>query len=109
MTDDFFDEVTETHFNLWRHNPVTAAFLHYLGDQADNFRDVAMVLWEDGRLDATNPHEALNANVLRGRTLALRELQRITVGDIREFYRQKREDRQDQSRYEESPPEGLPG
>lgn len=81
-------DLGEEEFQQWRHHPVTAAFLHFLEDQADNFRTAAADLWEVGRLDPNNPNGELNANVLRGRTLALRELSTLTLEEMRGFYQQ---------------------
>jgi hypothetical protein len=74
-------ELSEESFNLWRHNPITSAYLQYLGDQVEAFRMAAADLLEAGNLD--------NTDVIRGRLLTLRELQNLSLGDIRNFYRQE--------------------
>jgi hypothetical protein len=72
-------ELSEESFHLWRHNPVTAAYLRYLGDQVEAFRTAAADLLEAGNLD--------RSDVIRGRLMTLRELQNLSLDDIRNFYR----------------------
>ena len=72
--------LSEQEFNLWRHNPLTSAYLSYLGDQIEAFRTAAADLLEQGNLEP-------QADVLRGRLLTLRELQTLTLPDIHNFYR----------------------
>ena len=74
--------LSEQEYNLWRHNPITAAYLLYLGDQADAFRTAAADLLEAGNLMP-------QADTIRGRILTLRELQTLSLGDIQNFYRQE--------------------
>ena len=73
--------LSEQEFQLFRHNPITAAYLLYLGDQVDAFRTAVGDLLEAGQLDR-------QADVIRGRLLTLRELQNLALDDIRNFYRQ---------------------
>lgn len=75
-------ELTPEGYNLWRHNPITAAYLLYLGDQIEAFRTAAIDLLEAGALDK-------QAEMLRGRIITLRELQNLSLDDIRNFYRQE--------------------
>lgn len=77
-------------FAMWMHNPITAAFFAYLGDDEVYLKDliVELVIYGQVRKDAQGINES--ADVQRGRLLALRDLQRITLADIAEFYRQKR-------------------
>ena len=77
-----FLEMSEQEFQLWRHNPITAGYLQYLGDQVEAFRTAAADLLEAGRLTP-------QADELRGRLLILRELHNLTLDDIRGFYRQE--------------------
>ena len=72
-------DLTEEEFQIWRHHPVTAAYLQYLEDQLTAFRTAACDLLEAGNLD--------NPDVLRGRMLTLRELSHLTLADIKGFYR----------------------
>jgi hypothetical protein len=74
--------LSEQEFQLFRHNPITAAYLLYLGDQVDAFRTAVGDLLEAGQLDR-------QADVIRGRLLTLRELQNLALDDIRNFYRQE--------------------
>lgn len=75
-------ELSEQEYMLWRHNPITAAYLSYLGDLTETFRSSAADLLEAGTL-------AAQADVIRGRLLNLRELQNLSLDDIRNFYRQE--------------------
>ena len=73
-------ELSEEAYALWRHNPVTGAYLKYLDDQAEAFRTAAADLLEAGTLES-------QADVIRGRILTLRELQTLSLGVIQNFYR----------------------
>jgi hypothetical protein len=73
-------ELSEQDYNLWRHHPITAAYLQYLSDQIEAFRIAAADLLEEGHL---NPQ----AETLRGRLLMLRELQTLSLDHIKNFYR----------------------
>ena len=73
-------ELSEEGFHLWRHSPITAAYLLYLGDQIEAFRTAAADLLEAGRL-------APQAEVIQGRILTLRELQNLSLDGIQNFYR----------------------
>lgn len=75
-------ELSEEAYHLWRHNPVTAAYLLYLGDQIDAFRTAAADLLESGALSP-------QGEVIRGRILTLRELQNLSLDAIQNFYRQE--------------------
>ena len=74
--------VSEQEYQLWRHNPITAAYLLYLGDQAEAFRTAAADLLEAG-------HLLPQADTIRGRLLTLRELQNLSLDAIQNFYRQE--------------------
>ena len=73
-------ELSDEAYYVWRHNPVTAAYLQYLSDQAEAFRTAAADLLEAGTL-------APQAEMLRGRILTLRELQTLSLDVIQNFYR----------------------
>jgi hypothetical protein len=75
-------ELSDEAYHLWRHGPITAAYLLYLGDQVEAFRTAAADLLEAGTLDK-------QAEVVRGRILTLRELQNLALSDIQNFYRQE--------------------
>jgi len=79
-------ELSEQEYQLWRHNPITSAYLRFLGDQMDNFRTAAADLLEAGNLVAPG------SDVLRGRILTLRELKDLALDDIKNFYRQEGSD-----------------
>lgn len=78
-------ELSEQSFNLWRHNPITAAYLAYLGDQVEAFRTAVADLLEQGELNR-------QADVLRGRILTLRELHDLELQHIHNFYRNQERD-----------------
>lgn len=75
-------ELSEQEFQQWRHNPITAAYLRYLGDLTETFRTSAADLLEAGTL-------APQSDVIRGRLLTLRELHLLSLEDIHNFYRQE--------------------
>jgi hypothetical protein len=75
-------ELSEQDYNLWRHNPITAAYLLHLGDQLEAFRTATADLLEANKL---LPQEG----ELRGRILTLRELQSLSLEHIKNFYRQE--------------------
>lgn len=74
-------ELSEQEFMQFRHHPLMAAYLLYLGDQVEAFRTAAMDLLEAGTL-------APQSDVIRGRLMTLRELQNLSLDDIKNFYRQ---------------------
>ncbi len=74
--------LSDTAYQLWRHNPVTSAYLKYLEDQYQAFRIASADLLESGKL-------AEQADVLRGRLLTLRELSDLSLSDIHGFYRKE--------------------
>ena len=82
-------DVSEMAFQQWRHHPLTAAFMRFMKDQADNWREGAMDLWEMGQLVSNHQHPDLNSDVIRGKVIALRELREIRLEQIQEFYRQQ--------------------
>jgi hypothetical protein len=73
-------ELSEESYHQFRHHPIMAAYLQYLGDQVEAFRTAAMDLLEAGKL----PEQS---DVIRGRLLTLRELQNLSLDDIKNFYR----------------------
>ena len=74
--------MSEQEYHLWRHHPVTAAYLCYLQEQVDAFRTAAADLLEAGQL-------APQSDLLRGRILTLRELHNLDLETIKNFYRQE--------------------
>ena len=80
--EQLFLELSEQEYHQFRHHPLMAAYLKYLGDQIEAFRTAACDLLEAGRLSE-------QADVIRGRLLTLRELQNLSLDDIRNFYRQE--------------------
>jgi len=80
--------LSEQEWHLWRHNPITSAYLLYLADQAEAFRTAAADLLEGGNLaqfDAT----CRKLLVMRGQMTSFTELQNLSLGDIQNFYRQE--------------------
>jgi hypothetical protein len=80
--EDLLLGLSEQEFAMWRHNPITSAYLLYLADQIEAFRTAAADLLEAGRL-------APQADVLQGRLATLRELQTLSLSVIQNFYRQE--------------------
>ena len=89
--------LSEQEWALWRHNPITAAYLLYLQDQTEAFRTAAADLLESGNL-------AQQADTIRGRILTLRELQTLSLGVIQNFYRHEETEGNDAA----SPDQGHP-
>lgn len=83
-------------FQLWRHNPITAAYLSYLADQVEAFRTAAADLLESGNLD--------HPDVIRGRLLTLRELQHLSLDDIHNFYRHEDTEENDGTKTDQGTP-----
>lgn len=100
--EDLFLAMKPLEWAQWMHHPITEAFFVFLADQEGNFleaitnRFVAGMLYENGGAVDGDSQER-NASVLRGRVIALRETQRITLADLQAFYRGKRGLPQDES------------
>lgn len=75
-------QMSEQEWNLWRHSPITSAYLAYLGEQAQAFREAAADLLEAGQL-------AQQSDMIRGRILTLRELQNLSLDTLQNFYREE--------------------
>ena len=80
-------DLSEQEFMLWRHNPITSAYLKYLEDQIEAFRFAAADLLEAGSLPP-------QAEVIRGRILTLRELQNALARGYQEFLQERGRRRQ---------------
>ena len=89
--------LSEQEYMLWRHGPITAAYLLYMGDQIEAFRTAAMDLLESGTLGP-------QGEVIRGRLLTLRELQNLSLDDIRNFYRQEGTEENDGTKTDQGHP-----
>lgn len=85
-------------FALWRHHPVSKVFLRFMVDQAGNWRDAAMSLWEGGHLTKHPERPDLDSDFIRGQVVALLMAEKITLPEIQAFYAEAREDT------EEAPP-----
>lgn len=73
-------ELTDSQYQLWRHQPITAAFLQYLQDQAGAFRRDLLYRWENGHLTDNDSSE------IRGIVRILDELTNLPLRVIYEFY-----------------------
>lgn len=73
-------ELTAEAFQLWRHNPITALFLRFLADKAEDYQHRALADLLSNSLPLETQHE------YRGRIWALRELQELNLEDIRRLY-----------------------
>jgi hypothetical protein len=84
-------ETSQIGWAQWRHNPLTAAFFAFLGDQEENFVQAIMARFLAGQLyrEEAGESQEQNATVLRGRVISLRETQGITLEAIQAFYRDK--------------------
>ena len=89
-------ELSEESFQLWRHSPITAAYLQYLDDQANAFRKAAADLLEAGQL-------APQADMIRGRILTLRELHTLSLDVIQNFYRHEETEAENGSQADQGP------
>ncbi len=85
----------EQEFRLWQHEPITRAFLQYLDDQVANWRELAADIVEIGGFTAGDRLEGRNPDVVRGKIVALKELRRLTLAEIQDFYREATRDSQD--------------
>ena len=83
-----FEGLDEPTFMQWKHHPLTAGFFRFMRDQRQNWKDGAMALWENGNLDPDHKSEDLNSNVIRGKVLALAEMDQISLYAIQQFYRE---------------------
>lgn len=81
-----FLELNEEAYQLWRHEPVTMAFLQFLADQIDTARDVAADLIEEGLFERGKQEQNLNPDVLRGKIIAWRDLHKLTLQAIHAAY-----------------------
>lgn len=110
---ELFIEVGDQEFAQWRHNPLTMAFYAFMSDQAENWTETITERFIAGYLLRGSDHEDMNADVLRGKVLALRSLQSITRREISGFYREKHglepEPEQQPDDRNGGPPEGRPG
>jgi hypothetical protein len=90
-------DLTEEEFTLWKHNPITAAFLAFLKDQAENWRDQIALIVEYGHFDNTSNDETKNLHIVRGKILAIdgadSGLLGLTVEAMQAFYADERQDR----------------
>ena len=78
---DLILALSEDEYNLWRHSPITAAFLKFLKDSASHLTDMITAnLLEQGEVDMRLLSEA------RGRIWALTELTELPLGDMQRFY-----------------------
>lgn len=109
---EIFVSMTDVEFNQWRHSPITAAVLAFLGDQYTNTRDGIAGLVENGHFTIDGPTDT-NLHYLRGRLDVMRELQGIAVAHIQGFYREeaaaRQEARQDDGNTRATPPQGGAG
>ena len=81
-------EIDETQFQMWRHEPITAAFLQFLADQLQVWRELAGHCVEHGYFHAHDSNEDRNPDVVRGKIIAFRDLHQIDLEGIQRFYRQ---------------------
>lgn len=78
-------DLTETDYNMWRHHPVTMAYLDFLRDYREMLLKDTMSLWEGGTLKLADEQER------RGRVLACSEMAELPFEAIRQFYEGEKE------------------
>jgi hypothetical protein len=79
--------ISDTEYQQWRHQPVTAGYLQYLDDVLAFMREAAADLLESGLFIAGDQHQDKNPDCLRGQMIMLRQLHGLRLDQIREFYR----------------------
>lgn len=86
------DDLKPEDFARWRHHPVSKVFLTFMRDQAANWREAAMDLWESGQLKKHPDRPDLDSDFIRGQVVALLSAERITLEDIQAFYANQAEE-----------------
>lgn len=79
-------DLTSEEFRLWQHHPITAAYLQFLDDYVQQWREIAADLVETGAFEVRNPHEDKNPDVVRGRLITGRLLRQLDLEQIHRFY-----------------------
>jgi hypothetical protein len=79
-SDNLLLEMSEADYQTWRHSPPTKAFLAYLEDQAEVFRQELLARWENKALKEEDSNE------IRGIVRILDELSNLPLSVIRRFY-----------------------
>ena len=79
-------ELTTEDFKLWQHHRITAAFFQFIRDLGANCDGVALQLFKAGAFVRPPISDDTSPEFLRGRIVALDELQRIELADIQRFY-----------------------
>ena len=95
-------EITDSEFQLWRHNPLTAAFFQHLEDLGENARQAFLRLWEGGGIDDAKKNPDMDPHFLRGEVRTYAYLARITAGSIQAFYRDRAAAEQSEPEIDES-------
>lgn len=85
-------QVTPADLQSWKRHPVGRLVFRYLEDLSQEYRKLAMELWESGDLDAKSDPDGL-----RGRTAMAEELRDLTMSDIERLYRGDWSDEEDES------------
>lgn len=79
-------DLTPEEFRLWQHHPITAAYLQFLADMIDRWREIAADMVEEGAFQTRDQHEDKNPDVVRGRIIMMRVLHQIDIKQIQRFY-----------------------
>lgn len=79
-------DLSETAYSLWRHSPITAAFLQFVEDRADALKAQFFELWAAGALTRNDHEPNTHPEMVRGRYLELTELHAMSLAEIRNFY-----------------------
>ena len=83
---DTITGASEQAYQLWRHNPITAAYLQYMADQVEAMRQAAADMVEAGLFKPGDPHVDRNPDSMRGQIFMLRQLHALELRQIKHFY-----------------------
>lgn len=83
---DTISSASEQAYQQWRHNPITAGYLQYLDDQIASMREAVADLLEAGMFKIGDQHVDRNPESMRGQIFMLRQLHKLELRQIKEFY-----------------------
>lgn len=78
-------DLKESDYQLWRHQPITKAFLQYLADAAQTYRLEMMARWDQRTLNLADENE------MRGMIRTLEELTNLPLFVMQKFYEDRDE------------------
>lgn len=77
---------SEQEWQMWRHNPITAAYLQFLADHVESARNLAADYVETGSLKELGSQDYSSLHRIRGEIMLLRQLHTLELGAIHRFY-----------------------